>query len=568
MGNRFRRGRGYIAFPRLDTGKAARYRAGAMPRFRSILPRKWSRVVSLSLVLALAAAAGREGGAVAQPPGALSYRTISRAELEDRVRGGWAGQMIGVSFGAPTEFKSNGQIIEGDLPAWAPDNIANAIDQDDLYVEMTFAAVMDRVGLDASTEQYGEAFRTSKYNLWHANAAARRLLETGIKSPWSGHPKYNVHANDIDFQIEADFIGLMAPGLPNAARDYSMRVGQVMNFGDGLYGGLFVTGMYAAAFFERDVRRVVEAGLALMPHGSSYADIIRDVLAWHTADPTNWRVTWRKIQDKWDTEDSCPDGSLRPFNIDARLNGAYIALGLLYGEGDFAKTLEVTTRAGQDSDCNPSNAAGILGVMIGYDRIPDIWKSGIPALKSRKFAYTDYSFDDIVSSTLRRAEKVVVQAGGEATEKELRIPPQAPVPPMLEQWDMGRPDRLVEAADAAWQWSPEWKAPEARSDGRPVRGMAASVAGAEATLTFTGTAVTVTGRYAADGGRADVLLDGKPVHGITAWIPERTHDNALWHIYGLAPGEHTVRIKTVPAADERSTGTTVLVTGAIVYRAR
>ena len=40
--------------------------------------------------------------------------------------------------------------------------------------------------------------------------------------------------------------------------------------------------------------------------------------AWHAADPTNWRATWQRIQDKWDTEDSCPDGSLRPFNIDAR----------------------------------------------------------------------------------------------------------------------------------------------------------------------------------------------------------------------------------------------------------
>jgi hypothetical protein len=567
MGNRFRRVRGYIAFPRLDTAQAARYRAGAMPPFGSIVGQRCARLTSLSVVLAVAAAGGAPG-AGAQPPGALSYRTLSRAELADRVRGGWAGQMIGVAFGAPTEFKSNGRIIEGDLPVWKPENISNAIDQDDLYVEMTFAAVMDRIGLDASTEQYGEAFRTSKYNLWHANAAARRLLETGIKAPWSGHPKYNVHANDIDFQIEADFIGLMAPGLPNAARDYSMRVGQVMNFGDGLYGGLFVTGMYAAAFFERDVRRVVEAGLALMPQGSTYAAIIRDVLAWHAADPTNWRVTWQKIQDKWDTEDSCPDGSLRPFNIDARLNGAYIALGLLYGEGDFARTLDVTTRAGQDSDCNPSNAAGILGVMIGYDRIPDVWKSGIPALKDRRFAYTDYSFDDIVASTLRRAEAVVVQAGGEVTGKELRIPPQAPVPPILEQWDMGIPDRIVDAGDRAWQWSPEWKAPEARPDGRPVRGMAATAAGAEATLTFTGTAVTITGRYAGDGGRAEVLLDGKPVHGINAWIPDRTHDNALWHVYGLEPGEHTVRIKAVAAADERSTGDAVLVTGAIVYRAR
>jgi hypothetical protein len=345
-------------------------------------------------------------------------------------------------------------------------------------------------------------------------------------------------------------------------------VGQVMNFGDGLYGGLFVTGMYAAAFFERDVRRVVESGLALMPAGSTYAAIIRDVLAWHREDPVNWRRTWQRIQDKWDTEDSCPDGSLRPFNIDARLNGAYIALGLLYGNSDFARTLDITTRAGQDSDCNPSNAAGILGVMLGYSKIPDEWKSGIPALAGRKFAYTNYSFDDIVASTLKRAEQVVRHSGGQVTADRLTIPPQAAVPPMLEQWEMGIPDRIVEVGDASWQWAGPWQAPAPGRDGRPERGRMTGEKGAEATFTFTGTAVTITGRYAADGGRAEVSLDGKPAQGINAWIPQRTHDNALWHVYGLAPGTHTLRIATTGTADERSTGTTVQVSGAIVYHAR
>lgn len=508
--------------------------------------------------------------ATAQPEVAAepAMREIGRAALEDRIRGGWAGQMIGVSFGAPTEFKSNGRIIEGDLPAWKPSNIANAIDQDDLYVEMTFAEVMDRLGLDASTEQYGQAFAESKYSLWHANAAARRLLATGIKAPWSGHPKYNPHANDIDFQIEADFIGLMAPGLPNAARDYSMRVGQVMNFGDGLYGGLFVTGMYAAAFFETDVRKVVEAGLALLPPGSGYAAIIRDVLDWHRLHPDDWRATWQRIQDTWDKDDSCPDGSLRPFNIDARLNGAYIALGLLYGGGDFARTLDVTTRAGQDSDCNPSNAVGILGTMLGYAKIPDEWKSGLPALAGRKFAFTSYSFDDIVASTLKRAEQVVTRAGGQVTSSAFRIPVQAAEPPFLEQWDMGIPVRLLDVSDRAWQWAGPWETPAPRPDGTPVGGKQAGGAGAEATLTFSGTALTITGRYGRDGGTADVIIDGQKTTPINSWIPERTHDSSLWHIYGLAEGEHTVRIRTTGTSDSRSTGTVVHVTGAIVYRAR
>ncbi len=518
---------------------------------------------TLLAVLLLLASPG--GGVDAQQPVTPPSREVARAEIEDRIRGGWAGQMIGVAFGAPTEFKSNGAIIEGALPEWRPSNIDNAIDQDDLYVEMTFAEVMDRAGLDATTEQYGEAFRDSRYNLWHANAAARRLLANGVKAPWSGHPRYNSHANDIDFQIESDFIGLMAPALPNAARDYSIRVGQVMNFGDGLYGGLFVTGMYAAAFVERDVRAVVETGLAMLPPGSGYAAIIRDVLAWHREHPSDWRRTWALIQQRWDKDDSCPDGSLRPFNIDARLNGAYIALGLLYGGGDFARTLDVTTRAGQDSDCNPSNAAGILGVMLGYSKIPEVWTSGIPALAGRKFAYTNYSFDDIVASTLRRAELVVIGAGGRVTPTAFHIPMQSPVAPVLEQWDMGIPSQIVEVTDPAWQWAAGWQDPAPRPDGTRPRGRATSVAGAEATLTFTGTAVTITGLYGQNGGRAEVTIDGQTADAINAWIPERTHDNSLWHVYGLTPGTHTVRIATAAMADPRSSGTLVQVTGAVVY---
>lgn len=508
----------------------------------------------------ITAALGGAGQAV------QDMRRLPLQVLEDKIRGGWAGQMIGVSFGAPTEFKSNGRIIEGDLPEWSPGRVANAIDQDDLYVEMTFAEVMDRVGLDATSEQYGEAFRQSRYNLWHANAGARRLLAQGVKAPLSGHPSHNVHANDIDFQIESDFIGLMTPGLPRAARTFCERVGRVMNHGDGLYGGMFVTGMYAAAFFDTDPRRVVEAGLASLPPGSGYARIIGDVLEWHREEPGDWHRTWQRIQDRWDREDACPDGSLRPFNIDARLNGAYIALGLLYGDGDFARTLEITTRAGQDSDCNPSNAAGILGVMLGYRQIPEVWRAGISALGNRKFAYTNYSFEDIVSSSLHRARLVIGREGGTVGDREVTIPWQRPSPPPLEQWDMGVPDRRIDAAAADWRWQGAWRDARGR-DGRPT-GRVTDAARAVAELSFTGSAISVIGRYGQGGGRAEVLLDGRPAGAIDAWIPERTHDNALWHAYDLTPGPHALRIVTTGTADARSSGTVVEIAGAIVYRPR
>lgn len=502
---------------------------------------------------------------LAQGKGPVKTRVLSKQALEDKVRGGWAGQMIGVSYGAPTEFNYNGRIIEGEIK-WNPGMVSNAIVQDDLYVEMTFTEVMDRIGLDATAEQYGEAFANSKYRLWHANAGARRALSQGIKAPWSGHPKYNIHANDIDFQIEADFIGMMTPGLPQEANRFADRIGHVMNYGDGVYGGMFIAGMYAAAFFETDVRKVVEAGLASIPARSGYGLVIRDVLDWSARYPDDWKKTWQLLKDKWDRDDPCTEGALTPFNIDARLNGAHVALGLLYGKGDFSRTLEVATRAGQDSDCNPSSAAGVLGVMLGYSGIPVEWRSGIPAIADTRFDYTTHSLNTITRSTVDRAVKVVTRAGGRVTDTELIIPFQEPRAWKMEQWNPGVPDRMIRFDDAAWQWKGDWKDVTGGRDRKSVVGKSADGAGSEAALAFNGVAVAIVGPLSQQGGRADIYLDGKKAGQLDAWIPENTNDDALWHIYGLKSGPHSLRIVTRADADSRSTGRRIAIHKAIVYR--
>lgn len=490
---------------------------------------------------------------------AASTRTLARGVLLDKIRGGWAGQMIGVAYGAPTEFKSNAKIGEWEL-GWKEGMLENTIHQDDLYVEMTFAKVMDDFGLEAVTAQYGEAFKHSKYHLWHANAGARRALNQGVSAPWSGHPKYNFHANDIDFQIEADFIGLMCPGLPRESNKYCDRVGRVMNYGDGLYGGMFVCGMYSVAYFESDPRRVVEAGLKCIPAKSDYGRLIADLLAWHAQHPQDWRRVWQLVQDKWDRDDPCPDGFQAPFNIDAKLNGAYIAFGLLFGGGDFEKTMEISTRCGQDSDCNPSSAAGVLGVMVGFERIPAKFKAELPKFENTKFDFTDYSFNDIVKSTEARALKIIRATGGRVSDTEVVIRTQKPKAPKLEQWSPGIPDRRIAAAAPAWTWTGTWK------DDRGAK--VATEAGAEAVLKFEGVAVAVIGELNQVGGRAEVYLDGvKHSVPLDAYIVPNTHDNVLWQAYGLKPGPHTLRIVTTGTADARSTGRRVAIRDACVYRA-
>jgi hypothetical protein len=110
-----------------------------------------------------------------------SVREITRQELRDKIEGGWAGQMIGVSYGAPTEFRFRQAMVPEDrLPKWKPEMVSNALDQDDLYVDMTLAKVLDDKGLDATTDDFGAMFKEAKYRLWHANLAARRALQSSL----------------------------------------------------------------------------------------------------------------------------------------------------------------------------------------------------------------------------------------------------------------------------------------------------------------------------------------------------------------------------------------------------
>lgn len=496
------------------------------------------------------------------------FQEIALDELRDRIEGGWAGQMIGVSYGAPTEFRYQGRIIaEDELPAWSDERLRNAIHQDDLYVEMTFAKVLDEKGLDATTEDFGAMFRESRYALWHANLGARRALRRGVPAEQSGTPRYNAHANDIDFQIEADFIGLMCPGQPVSANELCWRVGRVMNYGDGIYGGMFVSGMYAAAFFESDVRKVVEAGWAALPPESPYARLIRDVLDWSAERPSEWQRVWRMIEDKWNRRDPCPAGALTPFNIDAKLNGAYIALGLLYGGGDFEKTLQVATRAGQDSDCNPSNAAGVLGVMTGYRRIPERWKSGIEAVADQKFDYTDYSFREIVESTFRRALAMTERNGGRQDGDHLLVKIQQPEPARLEVWDdYGEPVERIGVNDPRWTWKGSWTPP--RRSSRPPEVRESAKAGDSGEVTFEGTGAILVGPYLPDGGKVEVYLNGALEATVDVASDEEHEkgDESVWHRFGLTPGRHELRVVVLGEPGPGSSGSRVVIKDLVVFR--
>ena len=364
---------------------------------------------------------------------------ITKNELADKIKGGWAGQVIGCTYGGPTEFKFNGTMINDytpiewneDLMLWWYENAPGLYD--DVYMDLTFVQVFEEEGLDAPAESHAKAFANAEYKLWHANQAARYNILNGIMPPASGYWMNNPHSEDIDFQIEADFAGLMSPGMVNASSEISDRVGHIMNYGDGWYGGVYVAAMYSLAFISNDVEFIVKEGLKAIPEQSTFYQCINDVIKWYETYPDDWKRTWFECQRKWSEDIGCPDGVFRAFNIDAKINAAYIVIGLLYGEGDFGKTVNISTRCGQDSDCNPASAGGILGTVLGYDKIPDYWKQGLDKVEDMDFRYTTISLNDVYEMGTSQALEMITKNGGVVTGDTLLIKTQAPVAVKLEQ---------------------------------------------------------------------------------------------------------------------------------------
>jgi hypothetical protein len=368
------------------------------------------------------------------------YRKISAEEYMDKVKAGWIGQMAGVGTGGPTEFYWKGEIMPEDkVPVWIPETV-NQFNQDDIYVEMTFLRTLEKYGFDVSIRQAGIDFANSQYALWHANKAGRDNLRGGIAPPASGHPAYNSHADDIDYQIEADYSGLISPGMPNLAIQLGEIFGRLMNSGDGLYGGQFIAGMYAEAFFENDMEKIVRAGLECIPEGSQYHECISDVLKWHRENPGDWEKTWGLVNEKYQLNPEYRKFSCSapgdPFNIDAKINGAYVVMGMLYGDGDIKKTIAISTRCGQDSDCNPASSGGILFTTIGFKNLPGEYISALDY--NTKFSYTDYNVSDLINVCAKLVRDAVVRSGGRIeTGKDGKeyflIPVEKPNPGVLEQ---------------------------------------------------------------------------------------------------------------------------------------
>jgi len=473
--------------------------------------------------------------------------TLSKQQLKDKIKGGWAGQTIGVTFGGPYEFRFQGTFI-GDYQSlkWYDGYLKNTMINnpglyDDLYMDLTFVDVFEKYGLDAPLDSFANTYANAGYMLWHANQAGRYNILHGIKAPMSGYWKNNPHADCIDYQIESDFAGLMSPGMPNTASAISDKIGHIMNYGDGWYGGVFVGAMYSLSFISSDIDYIISEALKTIPKQAEFYQSISDVIAWHKKYPNDWKQTWLEIQKKWANDIGCPEGVFVPFNIDAKVNAAYVVLGLLYGKKDFTKTLEITTRCGQDADCNPSTTGGILGTILGYDKIPAYWKMGLKEAEGINFKYTTMSLAAVYEIGFKHALQNVERNEGKIRGDNIVIKVQRPVTVKFEKSF----DAVYPIAKVPVTWS-------ANKD--------------EISFEFEGTGFVIAGETARWGSESsyvfntELYVDDKLVESPKLPASYTTRRYELCWKYDLPKGKHAVRLKILnPSHDNEFNSSEALI---------
>ena len=282
--------------------------------------------------------------------------------LEDKIRGGFLGQIVGDLNGLKHEMK---YILEpGDVREYTPALPDGGWTDDDTDIEWPYLLEMQQSrSLLIPYPRIAEIWRKHiNRRIWCSHLYLRRLLDLGIEPPLTGRIEFNPWA---DFNLSGQFVaeswGLISPGMPQTAARIGLHYTHVSVDGEAVQSTQMVDAMIATAFLTNDMDKILDAGAAALDPASVMSQIMADVRRWHKENPHDWRVTRKLTKEKY-----CKFGGedMRDRN-GVWLNGASTISALLYGDGDWVQTVRSAFNFGWDADNNAAASGTILGVIKG-----------------------------------------------------------------------------------------------------------------------------------------------------------------------------------------------------------
>ena len=304
-------------------------------------------------------------------------------DYEEQVFAGVLGKVIGVYAGRPFEgwWKDRLEAKWGFIDRYVhkDQNVPLVVSDDDISGTLTFVRALEDSGLykDTPDEFFGDTWLNylleGKTILWwggmgHSTEHTAFLrLKAGMKSPQSGSIETNgkTVAEQIGAQIFIDGFGLVCPGNPQLAATLARKAASVSHDGEAVNAAVVVAGMEAAAFVEKDMEKLLDIGVSLIPKNSLIAKLHRDVRAWCKKDG-DWRKTYDRINEKYGYH-------IYGGNCHVIPNHALMVMAWSYAPNDFRKALAIVNTAGWDTDCNSANVGCLMALVVGLDHICDMY---------------------------------------------------------------------------------------------------------------------------------------------------------------------------------------------------
>ncbi|WP_243297797.1 ADP-ribosylglycohydrolase family protein [Bacillus litorisediminis] len=307
----------------------------------------------------------------------------------EKVYAGFLGMNIGIRLGAPLEpvewTYEKIQEIHGDIRGYVKDyNMFSADDDANGPVFFIRALIDDAVGRELTAEDVGRAWlnytREGIGMFWWGGEnistehTAYLNLKRGISAPRSGSADVNglILAEQIGGQIFVDTWGLLFPNDVFKAAQYAEIAASVSHDKNGLYGARFMAACISKAFSAKGIDEVIEAGLSVIPKQSTYYEVAQAVMDFYKKHPDeeDFRKCRQFLEDEWGYDKYTGVCHIIP-------NAGVCVLALLYGKGDFARTIEIATMCSWDTDCNAGNVGTIVGVLNGIEGIPNHYRAPV-----------------------------------------------------------------------------------------------------------------------------------------------------------------------------------------------
>lgn len=305
----------------------------------------------------------------------------------EKVYSGFLGMNIGIRLGAPVEptiwsydriFNTYGEINEyvKDFKNFAADDDVNGpvfflrALIDDAKDRPLQAQDVARAWMNYAREGVG-MFWWGGYGISTEHTAYLNL-KSGIEAPQSGSIQQNgkILAEQIGGQIFIDTWGLVHPCDPKGAADAGETAASVSHDGEGLCGARFMCACISKAFETSDINQIIRAGLDEIPKTSTYYAVSQAVIDFHKEHPDNFRDCYQMLVKDWGYDKYGGVCHIIP-------NAGVCILSMLYGNGDFARTIEIATMCSWDTDCNAGNVGTILGVACGIGALPKKYRNPV-----------------------------------------------------------------------------------------------------------------------------------------------------------------------------------------------